>query len=472
MHIKASRQFLKSAVLSLFTVSVVFAQEVVLNNSQNLQAAQSERPNIVFILTDDMGVGDLGCYGGEVLPTPNIDKMAGEGIRFAQYYSAAPICSPARAGLITGSCPARWNITSYLQSKEGNKNAEQTDFLTTEAPSLPATLKAAGYKTAHFGKWHLGGGRDVKDAPSLLKYGYDEYACTYESPDPDPKLTATDWIWSPQDEVKRWNRTRYFADKTIDFLKRNKGAPCFVNLWPDDVHTPWVGNEAQMKRYPEGAKSERNLKTVLKTYDEEIGRFLERLKEDGLDKNTIVIFTSDNGPAPSFEQLRTQNLRGCKASLFEGGIKMPFIVWSGGNLVSKGLTNIDTVICAEDMFKSLCSIAKAPLPQNFKSEGEDLSAALLGGAPKRSTPIFWEYGRNDSKSFPRPQEDYNRSPNLAIRDGNWKFLINADGTNPMLFHLDEDPLELQNLAAAKPEITAELKAKLLAWRKSMPGLKK
>ncbi|MDD3309749.1 MAG: sulfatase-like hydrolase/transferase, partial [Dysgonamonadaceae bacterium] len=291
------------------------------------KAQNIEKPNIIFILTDDMGIGDLSTYGSQGIKTPNLDKMAEEGIRFTQYYCASPISSPSRAGLLTGKHPANWNITSYLQTRQGNRAAEMVDFLVTDAPTLPRILKENGYKTAHFGKWHLGGGRDVYNAPSIKEYGYDEYSSTYESPDPDPLLTASDWIWSKKDSIKRWNRTAYFIDKTLDFLRNNKGQPCFINLWPDDVHTPWIGNYEQMEMSPKGENSNKNFNTVLYEYDYQIGRLLKELKEEGLDKNTIVIFTSDNGPAPSFNQMRTNGLRGQKASLFEGGIRMPFIIW-------------------------------------------------------------------------------------------------------------------------------------------------
>jgi arylsulfatase A-like enzyme len=209
-----------------------------------LSAAPANRPpNIVIILADDLGPGDLGCYGGKQVPTPRIDQLAKEGTRFAQYYSASPICSPSRAGIITGMYPARWRITSFLQTKKGNAACEMDDFLDPKAPSLPRALKAAGYATAHFGKWHLGGGRDVTDAPKFAAYGYDEHAGTYESPEPHPDITATNWIWSDQDKVKRWDRSAFFVDKTLDFMARNRERPCFVNLWADDVHTPWVPDE-------------------------------------------------------------------------------------------------------------------------------------------------------------------------------------------------------------------------------------
>src|SRR5580704_6619309 len=203
-------------------------------------AFTAERPNIIFLLTDDMGYGDVGCYGGNFVPTPNIDQLAKDGTKFTQFYVAAPVCSPSRVGYLTGMFPGRWRITNYLQTRAGNRASEQVDFLDTNAPSIGRVMKAAGYATGHFGKWHMGGGRDVTNAPPFSAYGFDEHAGTWESPEPDPNITATNWIWSPFDNVKRWNRTAYFVDKTLDFLSRHKGQPCYVDLWPDDVHTPWV----------------------------------------------------------------------------------------------------------------------------------------------------------------------------------------------------------------------------------------
>src|SRR5580700_2548949 len=189
-----------------------------------------------------MGYGDVGCYGGDFVPTPNIDRLAAEGTKFTQFYVASPVCSPSRAAFLTGMFPARWHITSYLQTRAGNRKCEQADFLDPKAPSIARTVKAAGYVTGHFGKWHMGGGRDVTNAPPFSAYGFDEHAGTYESPEPDPNITATNWIWSPQDKVKRWERTGYFVDHALDFLHRHSGQPCYVEIWPDDVHTPWIPN--------------------------------------------------------------------------------------------------------------------------------------------------------------------------------------------------------------------------------------
>jgi len=180
--------------------------------------AQNNRPNIIIILVDDMGFSDVSTFGGNFVPTPNIDRLAKNGLMLKQYYSGAPICSPSRTSLLTGMYPGRWNFSTYLDNKKHNKNAQQADYLNPEAPSIARIFQSAGYATGHFGKWHMGGGRDVKDAPVFEKYGYDAHASTYESPQPDPLLTATNWIWSDKDSIKRWDRTKYFVDKTLVFF--------------------------------------------------------------------------------------------------------------------------------------------------------------------------------------------------------------------------------------------------------------
>jgi arylsulfatase A-like enzyme len=237
--------------------------------------AAETRPNIIVVLADDLGVGDLACYGGKT-PTPNLDAMAREGTRFTQFYVAAPICSPSRAGLITGQFPARHRITSYLQTRRGNRACEQADFLATNAPSLPRVLKAAGYATAHIGKWHLGGGRDVTNAPKFAAYGYDVGFGTYESPEPHPDITTTNWIWTPRDKVKRWDRTQWMVDHTLEFLRTHPGRPCFVNLWLDDTHTPWIPSRDVQDDTSLRGDTRKNLRPVLQEMDREIGRLLAR----------------------------------------------------------------------------------------------------------------------------------------------------------------------------------------------------
>jgi arylsulfatase A-like enzyme len=423
-----------------------------------------QRPNILLLLTDDMGYGDLGCYGGTMVPTPNIDRLAKEGTRFTQFYVVSPVCSPSRAGILTGMYPARWRITNYLQSRAGNQASEQADFLDPAAPSLARSLKQAGYHTGHFGKWHVGGGRDVTNAPPFRAYGFDEHAGTWESPEPYPNITATNWIWSPLDKVKRWDRTAYFVDKTLDFFRRNQGEPCFVNLWPDDVHTPWVPQGSPLKGKSVSDDSQAKFQDVLREYDRQVGRLMAGLAELGVEKNTLVIFSSDNGPLPAFGGLRTGGLRGSKISLYEGGTRMPFILhWPGH--VPANQVDEQSVLCAVDLFPSLCSLAKANLLKSIKFDGEDLSRVFAGKRVRRSQPILWEYGRNGAFNYPKGRD---RSPNLAIREKDWKLLINADGSGAELYDLAKDRNETQNVAESNPAIKQHLADEVLKWRKALP----
>lgn len=451
---------------TLFILAV--ASICLLTRVEPAQAQGAPRPmNIILILSDDMGPGDLGCYGGTHTPTPQIDRLAKEGTRFTRYYSAAPICSPSRAGIISGMFPSRLRITSFLQTRAGNRGCEQADFLDPAAPSLPRLMKAAGYATGHFGKWHLGGGRDVVDAPKFAAYGYDEHASTYESPEPDPDITATNWIWSDKDKFKRWQRSMFFVDKTLEFIARNRKAdkPCFVNLWPDDVHTPWVPG-------PDAPKGDtlKNLHGVLSEYDRQIGRLMDGLRAMGADADTLVIFTSDNGALPPFDGARSAGLRGSKLSLYEGGVRMPFIVrWPGH--VAAGKVDESNIISAVDLLPTFCALTGAAIPAEVASklDGQDVSGTLLEGAKiERKAPLLWEYGRNEKFfSYPRAVTN-NRSPNVAMLDGKWKLLVNSDGSDVQLYDVVKDKSESINVATEQAEVAQRMKAKALAWRKGLP----
>ncbi len=430
---------------------------------------EDRRPNVIVILADDLGPGDLSCYGGPI-PTPNIDRMAKEGVRFTRYYAAAPICSPSRCGLITGQFPARWRITSYLQTRAGNRACGQADFLDPKAQSLPRALKSAGYATAHVGKWHLGGGRDVKDPPRFAAYGYDLGLGTWESPEPHPDITARDWIWSAVDPVKRWERTGWMCDRALEFLEAHPDQPCFVNLWLDDPHTPWVPSADDQQAGEDGRATGRGptkarLRGVMVELDRQVGRLLDSLRDGRAGRPTIVLFLSDNGPLPSFQRARTVGLRGSKLSLYEGGIRLPFIAWGPG-IIPAELTNDATVLAAVDLFPTLCRLCGADLPAGYEADGEDMSPALLGGSPRRTRPLFWEYGRNErSFAYPRGAD---RSPNLAMLDGDWKMLVNDDGRGPELYRLADDPKEARNRITDEPIVARRMLDAVLNWRKSLP----
>ncbi|MEO5916383.1 MAG: sulfatase-like hydrolase/transferase [Luteolibacter sp.] len=423
----------------------------------HLHASAAEQPNIIVVLADDFGWGDIGTQGG-VVPTPELDRMAAEGTRFTQFYVASPICSASRAALVTGLFPGRVRINSFLQTRKGNAECGQADFLDPKFPSLPRELKAAGYATAHIGKWHLGGGRDVDNAPKFSAYGYDLGLGTWESPEPDPDLTATDWIWSPKDKVKRWDRSRWMVDRTLDFLKMHQDKPVFVNLWFDDTHTPWVPDDAADPK----AETPGQFKSVLTEMDRQIGRLLATLRE-AKGRETLVLFFGDNGALPTFAQKRVGGMRGSKLSLYEGGDRVPCIAWQPGKIPA-GRVDQESVIGSVDLFPTLAKIAGASSPT--ETDGEDVAAALAGNSIKRTRPLLWEYGRNpDSFKYPQGR---NRSPNLAIRDGKWKLLIQDDGTSAALYDLETDANETHNVAGGNADLVSRLSSTVLAWRKSLP----
>ena len=444
---------------------------IALAASGRAAVADSVKPNVILILADDFGWGDLSCYNADALAkTPHLDRMAREGVRFTEFYVASPICSPSRCGIVTGQWPARWRINSYLQTRAGNAACGQADFLDPKAPTLPRVLKGAGYATAHVGKWHLGGGRDVRNAPRFAAYGYDRGLGTWESPEPHPDLTATDWIWSDKDPARRWDRTSWMVDRTLDFLREHPDAPCFVNLWLDDTHTPWVPS-ADDQAVGKGGRTvgkpdtPGRFRKVLTAMDAQLGRLLDALRASKSSRPTVVLFLGDNGPLPTFAQRRAGGLRGSKLSLYEGGIRTPCLAWGPG-IVPAGVTNDTTVFAAEDLLPTLAGLCGAPLPAGYISDGEDLGPALRGESPRRSKPLFWEYGRNE-KAFAYPGGK-NRSPNVAVRDGHWKLLVNADGTGAELYDLAADPKEARDLAASRPEVAKPLADRALVLRKSLP----
>ncbi len=423
-------------------------------------STQEKQPNVLFIYIDDMGYGDLSCYGGDFTPTPNIDRLAEQGARFEQYYSASPVSSASRCGLLTGNFPIEYGINTYLSDRRYNRNCEQVDFLDPSAPTIIHAFQDAGYTTAHIGKWHLGGGRDVDNAPSITEYGFDSYLSTYESPDPDPAITSTDWIWHERDSVQRWKRTEYFVNKSIEFLKENGDKPFYLNLWPDDIHTPWVP-EALYYDNPDSWVEERTMTPVIAETDKQIGRLLDYLDESGLAENTIVVITSDNGPENSMKYRRTAGLRGVKNSVFEGGIRMPFIVRYPGK-IKPGTLNKESVLSALDLYPSLCDMAGVEMQEGYQGDGENRSDIILGNSTEdRSGDLMWDFGRNSF--FRSPSNEYFQSPHLAIRRGDWKLLVNGDGSNAMLFNLKEDVAESTNVIEENSKIAEELKTKVLEW---------
>ena len=407
--------------------------------------AANRPPNIVLILAADLGYGDLGCYGGEI-PTPNIDRLAATGIRFTQAYVAAPICSPSRVGITTGQFPARHLIFSYLNNRQSQRALGMSDYLDPQVPTIARALKNMGYATGHFGKWHMGGGRDVDDAPLPQAYGFDESYTSVEGlgdrvlppgnlSGQSEKLGQGKITRAPKSEL-----TKIFVDRAISFAERNRDKPFYLQLWPDDVHDPFAPTPAQLAKFS-GNKYRQQFFAVLDEMDRQIGRFIDAVQGE----NTIFVFLGDNGPTswPRYynEKLdppgSTGGLRGRKWSLYEGGIRTPFIVnWKGHT--PAGRVNKHTVIAAVDLFPTFCKLAGAPLPAN--TDGEEISNAILGKRQQRKGYLYWEYGRAE-RGYPYPGLPSDKSPNCSIRGGPWKLLQNADGSSSELYDLRRAPNE-------------------------------
>lgn len=429
-------------------------------------------PNIVFILTDDMGWGDVSVSGGKQGDTPNLDRLAREGTRFDQFYVASPICSPSRAAFATGLFPGRVRLNSFLQQRSGNRQCDQNDWLDPKWPTLARSLRLAGYATAHFGKWHLGGGRDVQDAPTPTAYGFDEFHLNCEGIGPRFENFGDAKTPTPNSEdgekYFRYDFTKYWVDRGIDFIMRHKDGPFYLELWPQDVHTPHTPDGKSLGRTatPGLPPNQHNFRAVLNEYDRQIGRFLDALRKLGLEKDTIIVFSSDNGPDPSFGHARTLGLRGMKKSLYEGGVREPFFVrWPGK--IPAGKVNSSTVLAAVDYFPTVCALAGVKPPEGASFDGADMSRVWLGSDEARSKPLFWEYGRKP-KGYIYPEDPRDKSPNVAVREGNWKLLVQADGSGTELYDLSTDPNETKNVAGDHPETTARLSAAAIKWRKSLP----
>jgi len=440
-------------------------------------SVRAARPNILFVLIDDMGYGDLTCYGEHRVHTTQVDRLAHEGIRFTQFYVNAPICSPSRTALTTGQLPARWKITSYLASRAENKQRGMPNWLDPSAPTLARQLKAAGYSTGHFGKWHMGGQRDVGEAPMITEYGFETTLTTFEglgdrilpllnSFDGTPpkkyalgsdKLGRGNITWMDRSVV-----TTGFVDAALKFIQQaeKEDKPFFVDVWPDDVHSPFFPPKDLRGN---GTKKSLYLGVVQATDDQLTPLFDYVRNSPKLRDNTLIVVASDNGPEPGAGS--PGPFRGHKGNLYEGGIREPFITWGPGLLDKSavGTTNKTSVIAGVDFLPSILAITGAKAAPNELMDGQNMSASMLGKEQgKRSKPLFW------IRPPDRPGPANNPFPDLAVRDGDWKLLINEDGSKPQLYDLSKDIHENDNLAEKEPQEVARLKKMVMDWRKSLP----
>ena len=338
----------------------------------------TDKPNIVFIYADDWGYEDLSSHGSTFCLTPNLDKMANEGIDFQNFAVCNPVCSPSRTAVMTGHFPARHSIHGHFATVESQMRRGMPDWLDPTEVMLPRLLKEAGYTTAHYGKWHLSN-THVPDAPSPIDYGYDDFdAFNVSSQFPQMSADST-------------------MTRTLNFIENNKEKPFFINVWLHATHTPHYPKEKFLAQFPDLDEQQKVYAAVIAEADHNIGLLLAKLKELELDEKTLVIFSSDNGPEiTGTEQHKTSEdnstgpglgtyysvgetngLKGRKRSLFAGGIRVPFIVrWPG--VVPTGIIDKTTPLAAVDILPTFVELAGATLPKAYKPDGESITSAIKG----------------------------------------------------------------------------------------------
>lgn len=421
------------------------------------QAFSADRPNVVFILADDLGYGDVKCYGHPYARTPNLDKLAAQGTRFTQFYSTGVTCCPARTGLMTGKFPATFQ--KYPADYGFGKRVTITEL-----------LRKAGYRTGHFGKWHIG------NATASGTYGLDRIS------------GAENGIRV----IKRGNdaiRGRDFPifEAAIEFIEANKAGPFYVNVWGHISHNPvnpapalvdkWNGLHVRPTDFPpqmrekfaavENAQGDinegmRRYLAEVEALDADVGRLMKKLDDLGLSQTTIVVFSSDQGADMTkaglgglrFNQMGFNGKhRGGKHTHFEGGLRVPFIVrWPG--VVAANAVNDQVVLSGADWLPTLCRIAGIKI-HAADFDGEDASDAWKGKARERTKPLFWKVNNVRSET--------------VVRDGRWKlFDPNVKKGTILLYDILADPAEQQNVAAEHPEVVTRLRAKLAEWNTTLP----
>ncbi|MDE0569555.1 MAG: sulfatase [Verrucomicrobiales bacterium] len=421
------------------------------------------KPNILFILIDDMGWMDLGCQGNENLNTPNIDALAKDGIRFTDAYAPAPVCSPTRAAIMTGQSPARLQITNHLphQDRFTPKDskilpAQMLNHLPLKHVTLAERLKEdAGYATAFIGKWHLYTGREEKYNPLNQGFDINIGGCSYGGPPTFFDPYRIDFL--PNRKEGEYLPDR-LADETIAFIgeQKSKEKPFFVALWNYTVHWPMEAPAHLVEKYkdlPVQGYRDHRYAAMIEAMDSAIGKVLRSLDEMKISDETFVIFSSDNGPFGGVGDARP--LRADKGHLYEGGIRVPLIVrWPGK--VKPGITD-STPIILTDFYPTILDAAGLIPDSNSPVDGENILPHLKGEIFLKERPIYWHY----------PNFAFHRDNRLgsAIREGDHKLLHFYDTDSVELYNVRKDISEKNDLSVELPKLASKLKGKLKSWLK-------
>ncbi len=447
------------------------------------------QPNILFILVDDLGWRDVGCYGSDFYETPNLDRLAGEGMRFTQAYASCPVCSPTRASIMSGKNPARVGVTQFIGGHSVGKLCDVPYFheLPMSEISLATALREGGYRTWHLGKWHLG---DHLTWPHNHGFDVNLGGCGWGMPNhgyfsPYHLPTLSD---GPDGEYM----TDRLTDEAIRLIEGNDGAPFFLNFWPYAVHTPIQAPAALVAKYTAKAKalgldqvpaivegeyfpcqhmrtqriqrrvvqSDPAYAAMIENLDTNVGRLLATLEARGVADNTLVIFTSDNGGESSSGGSPTCNLplKEGKGWMHEGGTRVSQLMRWPGHIPAGSTCGVPVI--STDYYPTLLEAAGLPARPAQHVDGTSLRPLFSGGtlAPRA---LCWHYPHYSNQGD---------SPACAIREGDWKLIEHFEDHRLELFNLRDDPYERHNVAAAHPIRTAALHAQLVDWREEVEAL--
>ncbi|NWK56945.1 sulfatase [Verrucomicrobiaceae bacterium N1E253] len=429
------------------TLHIILICLCLLNPSTSLTLGATEKPNLLVILIDDMGWRDVGFAGNKLIDTPHIDRLANAGTVFTQAYSSAPNCAPTRACLITGQYPPRHQVFTVVDDRHKPGSAHHRliavtsqSELATESVTIAEVLKEGGYATAMIGMWNLGRGRrgpctptgqgfDVSKQAKELGFEKDAY----------------------HDGSGRYLADA-FAEEAVQFIRHNKSKPWFLYFAPHSVHAPFDPPPALLAKYQKKALSNRDFDAAhaasVEALDVAIGRILTSLKQLNLEKNTLVVFTSDNGGTRQY----VAPLRGGKGTVYEGGIRVPMVVRGPG--VKAGVSS-DTPVLSMDIYPTLAGIAQVKLPKIHVVDGEDLSPVLSGEGDLKRDSVYWHFpsyvGRN--------------GPASVIRRGDFKLIEHFESKSIELYNLVKDPSEARDLSKDQKKVADDLLARLHAWQK-------
>ena len=402
-------------------------------------ALAAERPNFIIMLCDDLGYGDLGCFGHPRIKTPNLDQLAGQGVRFTDCYAAAPVCSPSRAGMLTGRTPQRCGIYDWIP------DGSSMHLRRTEV-TVATLLKSAGYATCFSGKWHCNGKFNSPEQPQPGDHGFDYWFATQNNAIPSHH-NPVNFVRNgkPVGPLEGYS-SAIIVDEALKWLReRDTKRPFCLFVWFHSPHEPIATGDEFINRYAGDEPVERRMYYGNVTQmDHEAGRLLKAVDDMGLRDTTFVLFSSDNGP----ETLNRYSgagrsygspgpLRGMKLHLYEGGIRVPGIIrWPGRT--GPGTLSHEP-ICGTDIMPTLCAIAGVKLPADRVIDGSVMLPALEGKPVQRSVPLYWQFDRAIGM------------PKVAIRQGAWKILADAELLRFELYNLAEDPRESKDLAAGQPD---------------------